>query len=85
MDTADEKRDLQSTQHVTDVEDDIQKGPVVKEAAVHSVALAAAVEAHKPNLWSRGMVQLYMIMSIGYLVSSKSTQRFESWNKAESA
>ncbi|CAK1361096.1 Lactose permease [Cercospora beticola] len=70
MDTADEKRDLQSTQHVTDVEDDIQKGPVVKEAAVHSVALAAAVEAHKPNLWSRGMVQLYMIMSIGYLVST---------------
>lgn len=56
--------------HVTDVDDDLQKGPAVKEAAVASVALAAAVEAQKPQAWGRGMIQLYMIMGIGYLVST---------------
>jgi hypothetical protein len=28
------------------------------------------MEAEKPKLWSRGMIQLYMIMGIGYLVST---------------
>lgn len=58
------------TQHVADVDDDLQKGTAVKEANVASVALTAAVNAQKPELWSRGMIQLYMIMGIGYLVST---------------
>lgn len=56
--------------HVSDVDDDLQKVPAVKEAAVASVALAAAVGAQKPQAWGRGMIQLYMIMGIGYLVST---------------
>jgi hypothetical protein len=35
-----------------------------------SVALAAAVAAEKPDPWSRGMLKLYVIMGIGYLVST---------------
>jgi hypothetical protein len=42
----------------------------VKEANVASVALAAAVEAQKPKLLSPNMIKLYMIMAIGYLVST---------------
>ncbi|KAI5358275.1 putative major facilitator, sugar transporter, major facilitator superfamily [Septoria linicola] len=70
MDPLNEKKDATTTQHVADIDDDLQKGPAVKEANVASVALTAAVNAHKPNLWSRGMIQLYMIMGIGYLVST---------------
>lgn len=42
----------------------------VKEVHTTSVALAAAVAAQKPKLLSRNMLQLYFIMSIGYLVST---------------
>ncbi|KAK6429238.1 hypothetical protein LTR95_014613, partial [Oleoguttula sp. CCFEE 5521] len=46
------------------------KGSVVKEANVHSVALAEALEAQKPKIWSRSTIQLYLIMGVGYLVST---------------
>lgn len=42
----------------------------VRQVTAASVALAAAVERQKPKLWSRSMIQLYMIMGIGYLVST---------------
>lgn len=35
-----------------------------------SVALAAAVNAQKPSLWSKNMIKLYGIMAVGYLVST---------------
>lgn len=42
----------------------------VKEVHTTSVALAAAVAAQKPKLLSKNMIKLYMIMGIGYLVST---------------
>lgn len=50
--------------------DDLKPSGNVKDLNVASVALAAAVEAQKPNLLSRNMIQLYAIMGIGYLVST---------------
>ncbi|KAG7145717.1 Lactose permease like protein [Verticillium longisporum] len=35
-----------------------------------SVTLAAALAEQKPNIWSANMIRLYMIMGIGYLVST---------------
>lgn len=58
------------TQQLSAVDDDVTNQKTIKEATVASVALAAALEAEKPSLWSRGMIQLYMIMGIGYLVST---------------
>lgn len=52
------------------IEDEVRKHSVVKEKAVHSAALTAAVEAQKPSLLSRNMLKLYFIMGIGYLVST---------------
>jgi MFS family permease len=40
------------------------------EITTASAALAAAVAKQKPNLLSPGMIRLYMIMGIGYLVST---------------
>jgi hypothetical protein len=42
----------------------------VQHVNAASVALAAAVAARKPNLLSKNMIQLYCIMSVGYLVST---------------
>lgn len=42
----------------------------VKSVNTQSVALAAAIAAQKPNLLSPNMIKLYLIMSIGYLVST---------------
>jgi hypothetical protein len=42
----------------------------VKQVNTTSVALAAAVAEQTPNIWSANMIQLYAIMSIGYLVST---------------
>lgn len=52
--------------------DDLKHQPdgEVREVQAASVALAAAVAARKPNLLGRNMLQLYAIMSIGYLVST---------------
>ncbi|EDU45489.1 AraJ Arabinose efflux permease [Pyrenophora tritici-repentis] len=59
------------TQQISTADDDMHKQRhVVKETNVASVALAAAMEAEKPKLLSKGMIQLYMIMGIGYLVST---------------
>ncbi|KXS93863.1 hypothetical protein AC578_3413 [Pseudocercospora eumusae] len=69
MDTLKEK-EASATHHVSDLDDDLRKGPAVKEANVASVALTAAVNAQKPSLWSRNMIKLYSIMGIGYLVST---------------
>lgn len=57
-------------QHVVSVHDELRKGSVAKEANVHSVALTEALAAQKPSPWSRNMIKLYMIMAIGYLVST---------------
>ncbi|RXG46667.1 hypothetical protein VDGE_08212 [Verticillium dahliae] len=42
----------------------------VTEVNATSVALAAAMAEQKPNIWSANMIRLYMIMGIGYLVST---------------
>jgi hypothetical protein len=42
----------------------------VKEVTAASVALAAAVAARKPSLLSPGMLKLYFILSVGYLIST---------------
>ncbi|KAH7124764.1 lactose permease [Dactylonectria macrodidyma] len=36
----------------------------------HSVALAAAVAEQNPNPWSQNMIKLYVIMGLGYLIST---------------
>lgn len=41
-----------------------------REINAASVALAAAIEAQKPSLLSKNMLKLYLIMAIGYLVST---------------
>lgn len=57
-------------QHVSHVDDEPRKGSVSKEQNVHSVALAEAMAAQKPDPKSKGMIKLYMILAIGYLVST---------------
>ena len=42
----------------------------LKDVNPASAALAAAVASQRPNPWSRNMLKLYCIMSIGYLVST---------------
>ncbi|KAH8726235.1 general substrate transporter [Phaeosphaeriaceae sp. PMI808] len=65
------KEDMGAVTHqFSGVDDDLSKSANVKEANVASVALAAALEAQKPKLLSRNMLQLYGIMGIGYLVST---------------
>ncbi|KAH7069450.1 lactose permease [Paraphoma chrysanthemicola] len=67
-----EKHDFvgaETERHITN-DDDLQKSGNIKEANVASVALAAALEAQKPKLFSRSMIQLYGIMGVGYLVST---------------
>ncbi|KAL1654833.1 hypothetical protein SLS61_002582 [Didymella pomorum] len=68
---ADNKENMGAVTHqLSAVDDDMRKGGDVQEKTVASVALAAALEAQKPKLWSKNMIQLYMIMGIGYLVST---------------
>lgn len=57
----------------------------VKNVNTKSVALAAAIAAQKPNLLSPNMIKLYLIMSIGYLVSTMNgfgTSGTSPWQKA---
>jgi hypothetical protein len=42
----------------------------LKEVAATSVALEAAIAEDKPRMFSKGMIKLWMIMGIGYLVST---------------
>jgi MFS family permease len=58
------------THHMSAIDDDMDKTGRVEEKAVASVALAAALEAQKPQLWSKSMIQLYGIMCVGYLIST---------------
>ena len=64
MESLDEKRRASGAEggHVENVE--------LKDVSPASEALAAAVASQKPDPWSRNMLQLYSIMSIGYLVST---------------
>lgn len=62
-------RDAKDVHEVTAVGDEKPIGNV-KEINTNSVALAAAIAAQKPKLWSPNMIKLYMIMSVGYLVST---------------
>ncbi|KAF7553352.1 hypothetical protein G7Z17_g3705 [Cylindrodendrum hubeiense] len=41
-----------------------------REVNAHSVAFAAALAEQKPNPWSRNMIKLYIIMGLGYLIST---------------
>ncbi|EGP90447.1 uncharacterized protein MYCGRDRAFT_36522 [Zymoseptoria tritici IPO323] len=72
MDGFNEKDDKAAapTHHVHDADSDMQKGPIVTEDVQGSGALTAALKAHKPALWSKSMIKLYLIMAIGYLVST---------------
>jgi hypothetical protein len=47
---------------VPDIHDEKHAGKVVQEEAVHSVALAEALQGSKPSLWSKSMLKLYFIM-----------------------
>lgn len=40
------------------------------QANATSVALAAAIASQKPSIWSKNMLKLYLIMAVGYLVST---------------
>jgi hypothetical protein len=51
------------------VDEKYATGKVIEVQAA-SVALAAAMAAQKPNLLSKNMLQLYFIMSVGYLIST---------------
>ncbi|KAF1920209.1 general substrate transporter [Ampelomyces quisqualis] len=65
------KEDIGAVAHqLSNTDDDMQKSGNIKEVNVASVALAAALEAQKPKLLSKSMIQLYGIMGIGYLVST---------------
>lgn len=52
------------------VEGDHAENVQLKAVNPASEALAAAVASQKPNPWSKNMLKLYSIMSIGYLVST---------------
>lgn len=69
MSTLAQKEESQAEQFQT-VESNMEKSAAVKETAVASVALTAAVNAQKPSLLSPNMLRLYLIMGIGYLVST---------------
>lgn len=63
-----DEKDASKVRHVT-IEHDAHHR-IVKEAQVASVALTAAITAQKPSLWSKNMIKLYLVMSVGYLVST---------------
>ena len=42
----------------------------VREVQATSVALAAAVNKEPPKLWTPNMIKLYLILGIGYLIST---------------
>ena len=48
---------------------DEKQSETVRERTT-SEALDAVLAKEKPNPWSRGMMKLYVIMAIGYLVST---------------
>lgn len=70
MTSTDDKTGAALAHEVSHVDHTPEKGIAVKETAVASVALAAAHNSKKPNLWSANMIRLYFILGIGYLVST---------------
>lgn len=66
---ASHSKSMEDVHEVTAIGDEKPIGNV-KEVHTTSVALAAAMAEQKPNLWSANMIKLYLIMSVGYLVST---------------
>jgi hypothetical protein len=59
----------EKTDGVLGVDEKYATGKVIQVQAA-SVALAAAIAAQKPSLLSKNMLKLYLIMAVGYLVST---------------
>ena len=57
-------------QHGSTQEYESKPAGEVREVTAASVALASAVAAKKPSLTSPGMLKLYFILSVGYLIST---------------
>lgn len=55
---------------VVDEKPELQGGTHTKEVAAASVALEAVIAEQKPKMFSKGMTKLWLIMGIGYLVST---------------
>lgn len=55
---------------VVDEKPAFQGATQTKEVAATSIALEAAIAEQKPQMFSKGMIKLWMIMGIGYLVST---------------
>lgn len=57
-------------QHGSTQEYESKPAGEVREVTAASVALASAVAAKKPSLTSPGMLKLFFILSVGYLIST---------------
>jgi hypothetical protein len=66
---AEHKEKRPDTYQIPTVDMKDASGNVVQMQAA-SVALAAAIAAQKPSPFSKSMLKLYFIMSVGYLVST---------------
>jgi len=67
--TGAEHHEAVDVHRVPTVDEKYATGKVVEVQAA-SVALAAALAAQKPKLFSKNMLKLYFIMSVGYLIST---------------
>ncbi|KAG9240424.1 general substrate transporter [Calycina marina] len=61
---------LEKDLHATSSLDKPELSGNIKEINAANVALQAAILAQKPKLLSKGMLKLYFIMAVGYLVST---------------
>ena len=59
----------EATHHDSTIMDE-KAGEELREVQTASEALEAALAAEKPKPWGAGMIRLYFIMGIGYLVST---------------
>lgn len=69
---SDEKKDLgrlsvDAHEHDMSIKEPVH---VTKEIEATSVDLAVAAELQKPQLWSKTMMRVYYVMTVGYLVST---------------
>jgi hypothetical protein len=67
--TGAEHHEAVDVHRVPTIDEKYATGKVVEVQAA-SVALAAALAAQKPKLFSKNMLKLYFIMSVGYLIST---------------
>lgn len=65
-----DETDLKPTVTITDEKVSPGADGGVRQVNTASVALAAAVAEQKPRLLSPNMIRLYLIMAVGYLVST---------------